>query len=261
MPDFRKRTVKPKRPKLTTEQVVVWVKNFYKLYGYYPGCRERREVPGQPLERWDLINNYLQTGVRGLPGGDSLPKIRNRLLGLDKSVKIVVIPQVAREVEPLRTAEVVSANQKQLIPRLSLMDRSILTRWLQGEKQREIGELYGMSQAGVSYRISRALKRLQFLEATEAVTPEKFSRTLKVAKLPKEDRLILKHLRTTTGQSETAAALGISAGKVRHVLYRNIEVFSKLAGRNQKAYLATLRQLELLRDNPAIMVDLKNTWA
>jgi hypothetical protein len=75
MPRKRKRkTLGP--AELTEDQILAWCDAYHKLTGRWPTRDSRpRVVQGAPAERWSAINDALNKGHRGLPGGSSLPRL------------------------------------------------------------------------------------------------------------------------------------------------------------------------------------------
>ncbi|MDA1050197.1 MAG: hypothetical protein O3C40_06920 [Planctomycetota bacterium] len=60
-------------PPLTTEQILVWADEHRAATGDWPQ-RTSGKVTGTD-ENWSIINNALQQGIRGIPGGSSLAKL------------------------------------------------------------------------------------------------------------------------------------------------------------------------------------------
>lgn len=254
MPNFRKPQKKTRKNVsiLTLHKITKWVRLFHKEEGYYPTGHERKPVPTQSTESWGAINSALIQGRRGLPGDDSLTKLRNRLVGLGETVKVIALPENVVEVEPVRKAPLVTPERLALTPQLPLMDRQILTRYLAGEKQQEIADLFSVTQAAISYKIERAVCRLRYLEAVSAQPADEFESTLKRAQLDPQVVKTLVTLRRLTGIRRTAQTLKTNDSAVRTALSRAMGALNQLSLR-QAGFLPTLRQLELLRDNPAIM--------
>jgi DNA-directed RNA polymerase specialized sigma24 family protein len=244
---LRRRTPKPKKTPLTEKLITKWVKQFHSEEGYYPTNLETKGVPDQPLESWSVLNAALTKGGRGLPGGSSLAKIRNKLVGLTV-VGIRVVPTEVREVEGPRTLPLVPEHQRLLIPQLPVLERGILMRYLEGETQAAIGELYGVTQAAISYKIQRSLLRLEFLEHLERLPLQEFREGLTRLDVEPETRKILLAMRRYTCQSKVAQKLNLTQGKVRHRLFQAVH---QLKPRNLQD-VEVLRQIELLRDNPGL---------
>lgn len=245
---IRAKKPRAKKPKLTEATVTRWMRQFKKEEGYYPSSREPKGVPDQPNESWGLLNGSLLRGGRGLPGGSSLAIIRNKLVGLP-AMGVRVIPTETREVEEARTVPLVPESQRVLIAQLPVMERGILTRYLEGEKQQDIGELYGITQAAVSYKIKRSLQRLEFLEHLTSVSTEDFKAGLQRLQVEPETQRILLAMRKYACQSRVADRLKLTQGKVR---YRILKAAQGLQPKNI-ADLEVVRQVELLRDNPGLL--------
>lgn len=62
---------------LTVEQILVWAEAHRRRTGKWPSA-DAGPVPEAPGENWRALNTGLQEGLRGLPGGDSLSKLRRR---------------------------------------------------------------------------------------------------------------------------------------------------------------------------------------
>jgi len=244
---LRRRPPKQKKPQLTEKLVTKWIKQFRAEEGYYPTQLETKGVPEQPLETWPALNTALNTGGRGLPGGSSLAKIRNKLAGLSV-VGIRINPTEVREVDGPRTLPLVPEHRRLLIPQLPVMERGILTRYLEGETQAAIAELYGVTQAAISHKIQRSLLRLEFLEHLERLPLREFREGLVRLDVDPETCKILLAMRRYTCQSKVAEKLNLTQGKVRHRLF---QAAHQLKPRNLQD-VEVLRQIELLRDNPGL---------
>jgi hypothetical protein len=68
------------RPSLSEAQIIAWAQSHYARTGRWPNSRSGAiaEAPG---ETWGGINTALGEGYRGLPGGDTLPRLLSRLCG------------------------------------------------------------------------------------------------------------------------------------------------------------------------------------
>jgi hypothetical protein len=65
------------RPKLTAAQILAWADDHKARTGEWPR-RHSGPVRGAPGESWVNVNQALRKGLRGLPGGDSLPRLLAR---------------------------------------------------------------------------------------------------------------------------------------------------------------------------------------
>lgn len=79
LPDLlaRRRGVRNKNrpPRLTEAQVLTWAKRHMKLTGKWPS-KSSGPVEGVLAETWSGVHQALYLGLRGLPGGSSLVKLR-----------------------------------------------------------------------------------------------------------------------------------------------------------------------------------------
>jgi DNA-directed RNA polymerase specialized sigma24 family protein len=90
-------------------------------------------------------------------------------------------------------------------------------------KQEQIAKLFSITQAAVSYRLHRGIKRIQFLRTIDpALEHDQFEREL-APKFSDQDREILWRMYETTCQSEIAKQMGLTQGRVRHRFFRTLE--------------------------------------
>jgi hypothetical protein len=64
----------PKKPPLSVEQILAWADAFHARTGEWPPS-VAAPIPEAPGETWSAVNAALRVGVRGLPGGSSLPRL------------------------------------------------------------------------------------------------------------------------------------------------------------------------------------------
>jgi hypothetical protein len=69
------------KPGLTEYFIVERASDFRNKHGYYPIVRSGLVEGGYPGDTWFGYDRALLDGNRGLPGGDSLKKLLNRMLG------------------------------------------------------------------------------------------------------------------------------------------------------------------------------------
>jgi DNA-directed RNA polymerase specialized sigma24 family protein len=86
-------------------------------------------------------------------------------------------------------------------------------------KQEQIARLFGITQAAVSYRLHRGIKRIQFLRTIPELNTDEFELELG-PKFNDQDREILWRMYKTTCQSEIAKQMGLTQGRVRHRFFR-----------------------------------------
>jgi len=94
------------------------------------------------------------------------------------------------------------------------------------KKQSDIAEIFGCTQAAVSYRLKKAVKRIQFLLSLPAISEKQMQQDL--SKIMSDlDVDILVGMYQTTCQSWVAEQLGLSQGLVRHRFFKNLNLLKK----------------------------------
>jgi hypothetical protein len=71
----------PMTTKLTVAQVLAWADAHRARTGAWPR-RDSGPVDGAPGETWVNVNQAMQKGLRGLPGGNSLARLLTRARGV-----------------------------------------------------------------------------------------------------------------------------------------------------------------------------------
>jgi DNA-directed RNA polymerase specialized sigma subunit len=94
-------------------------------------------------------------------------------------------------------------------------------------KQEQIAKLFRITQAAVSYRLHRGIKRIQFLRTIPELEEETFELELG-PKFCDQDREILWRMYETTCQSEIAKQMNLTQGRVRHRFFRALERIKQL---------------------------------
>lgn len=79
-------------PKLAVEQILAWADAYHKRTGEWPTTASGKvgETPG---ETWAAINSALCAGIRGLPGGSSLPQLLNDKRGVPNRLSLPKLEQ------------------------------------------------------------------------------------------------------------------------------------------------------------------------
>jgi predicted XRE-type DNA-binding protein len=119
--------------------------------------------------------------------------------------------------------------------------------------QKNIAKVFGISQAAVSYRLNRAIKRIKFLLAVPKLDPDEIREDLSVY-FELSDVQIFEHLYQTTCLSKTAEIMGLTQGCVRHRFLRNLDRLGKISTENeyygvyQKAYHLIRNNFNILRE-------------
>lgn len=94
-------------------------------------------------------------------------------------------------------------------------------------KQEQIAKLFRITQAAVSYRLHRGIKRIQFLRTIPELEKRDFDIELG-PKFSEQDREILWRMYETTCQSEIAKQMGLTQGRVRHRFFRALGKIKEL---------------------------------
>lgn len=105
--------------------------------------------------------------------------------------------------------------------------------YIQKKRQADIAEIFGVTQAAISYRLDRGLQRIKFLLSIPPVTEEDLRRDL--PEVFKEiDVDILIGMWQTTCQSEVASRLGLTQGRVRHRFFKAVKTLKEAAAKDSK---------------------------
>jgi DNA-directed RNA polymerase specialized sigma24 family protein len=106
-------------------------------------------------------------------------------------------------------------------------------------KQEQIAKLFSITQAAVSYRLHRGIKRIRFLRTIPEINKEDFELDLG-PHFTSQDLEILWRMYETTCQSEIAKQMGLTQGRVRHRFFRSLAKIKELVvedGREKKISL------------------------
>ena len=136
------------------------------------------------------------------------------------------------EIEELKYLLDQQGNRERLRPLLDRIPEReadiIELYFLLGKRQADIATIFAMTQAAVSYRLARGIKRIRFLLDIPEVTREQMLADLSEIFLSEEgkphiDVLILVNMWLTTCQSEVATRLNLTQGRVRHRFFKAVE--------------------------------------
>lgn len=113
----------------------------------------------------------------------------------------------------------------------------ILMYFVQGKRQADIALIFGVTQAAISYRLDRGIKRIKFLLSIPDIMKEDLQRDLPTVFPPQKDGSnidvdILVGMWETTCQSEVATRLKLTQGRVRHRFFKAVKVLEEAARRN-----------------------------
>lgn len=101
--------------------------------------------------------------------------------------------------------------------------------YIQKKRQADIAEIFGVTQAAISYRLDRGIQRIRFLVSIPKVTEEEMRRDLPGVPFKPIDIDILIGMWKTTCQSEVALRLGLTQGRVRHRFFGAVKQLEKKA--------------------------------
>jgi len=107
-------------------------------------------------------------------------------------------------------------------------------------KQEQIAKLFGITQAAVSYRLHRGIRRIQFLRTIPELDREQFELELG-PKFLDQDREILWRMYETTCQSEIAKQMKLTQGRVRHRFFRALAKIKELIANEAREKRAELQ--------------------
>jgi len=91
------------------------------------------------------------------------------------------------------------------------------------KKQMDIAEIFGITQAAVSYRIKRALDRIRFLVDMPDLDKDDIYEFMQPIMPTDLDAKIFREMYETSCQSEVANRLDVTQGRVRHRFIKNLK--------------------------------------
>lgn len=115
-----------------------------------------------------------------------------------------------------------------LLDRIPVREADLINLYyIHRKRQADLAEIFGVTQAAISYRLDRGIKRIKFLLSIPHVTEEELRRDLpKVFKGIDVDILVGMWL--TTCQSEVAKQLGLTQGRVRHRFFKAVKTLQEI---------------------------------
>jgi len=138
-------------------------------------------------------------------------------------------------IEPLLTTLNFESQVKPLLDRIPEREADLIQLYyIQKKRQADIAEIFGVTQAAISYRLDRGLQRIRFLLSIPQITEEDMRRDLPSVPFKLIDVDILVGMWQTTCQSEVAARLGLTQGRVRHRFFGAVKVLEKKAKEDKK---------------------------
>lgn len=105
--------------------------------------------------------------------------------------------------------------------------------FIKRKRQADIAAIFEVTQAAISYRLDRGLKRIKFLLSIPQITVDEIREDLADVFAP-IDVDILVGMWETTCQSEVATRLNLTQGRVRHRFFRAVKSLEDLARADAK---------------------------
>lgn len=159
------------------------------------------------------------------------------------------------ETSPEEIAEKYSKLQPYL-NRLPKREQDLLyMHFVMKKKQTELGIIFNRTQAAVSYRIKKAIIRLQFLMDVPDVTEEEIQRDLSEI-FNQSDIDIMIGMYRHTCQTQVAKDLGSNQCNIRHRFHKNIKILKQQAD-YVEVYIKYHDLFAKIRDNTNILREVK----
>jgi DNA-directed RNA polymerase specialized sigma24 family protein len=105
--------------------------------------------------------------------------------------------------------------------------------FIKRKRQADIAAIFEVTQAAISYRLDRGLKRIKFLLSIPQITASEIRDDLTDVFAP-VDVDILVGMWETTCQSEVATRLNLTQGRVRHRFFRAVKSLEELASKDAR---------------------------
>lgn len=107
------------------------------------------------------------------------------------------------------------------------------TYFIRKKRQADIAEIFGVTQAAISYRLARGLQRIKFLLSVPDISSQQLRQDLHGV-LCTLDVDILAEMWESTCQSEVAAKLELTQGRVRHRFFKAVKTLEVKSAKNPK---------------------------
>lgn len=157
------------------------------------------------------------------------------------------------EMQALLEKQEYKVQLRPLLERIPEREADIIELYfLMDKRQADIATIFGMTQAAVSYRLARGIKRIKFLLDIPDVSREQMQQDLseiftarpggkdcqewgaRVIDGVHIDVQILLHMWETTCQSVVAHQLNLTQGRVRHRFFKAVARLKEVAAQNPK---------------------------
>lgn len=151
----------------------------------------------------------------------------DKRLGYDADHDLDLVDLIQDRLHPKEEEDLVAEGQplnfqeiEHFLPRIPPREADLIRLYYRDKmKQEQIAKIFEITQAAVSYRLHRGIKRIQFL----CTIPELDKDTFELELGPKfndQDREILWRMYETTCQSAIAKLMNLTQGRVRHRFFR-----------------------------------------
>jgi len=143
---------------------------------------------------------------------------------------------IEQDLAPAPVEELITDDQPRLdfeaiarfLPRIPARESDLITLYYRDRmKQEQIARLFEITQAAVSYRLHRGIKRIQFLRTIPELDYGQFELELG-PKFTEQDLEILWRMYETTCQSAIAKEMNLTQGRVRHRFFRSLSRIKEL---------------------------------
>ena len=142
--------------------------------------------------------------------------------------------ELPEEIEAVNSVDVL---EELVVPLLELIPAReadlIQLYYIEKKRQADIAEIFGVTQAAISYRLDRGLQRIKFLLSIPQVTEQQLRIDLRCI-FTDIDVDILVGMWQTTCQSEVALQLGLTQGRVRHRFFKAVKTLEAEAAKDEK---------------------------
>lgn len=129
------------------------------------------------------------------------------------------------------------------LPRIPSREKDLISLYYRDRmKQEQIARLFGITQAAVSYRLHRGIRRIQFLRTIPELDHDTFHLELG-PKFSEQDLEILWRMYETTCQSAIAKEMNLTQGRVRHRFFRSLSRIKEIIAEEVRVREAELRGL------------------
>lgn len=127
------------------------------------------------------------------------------------------------------------------LPRIPRREADLISLYHRDRmKQEQIAKIFGITQAAVSYRLHRGIRRIQFLRTIPRLDKDIFDLELG-PKFSGQDLEILWRMYETTCQSEIAKQMRLTQGRVRHRFFRALGRIKELIAEEAREKEVSLR--------------------